>query len=161
MNVFFSKLAKEAWDQARQFGDPGTDVLTHWWIKVIKRVGLEASAVKTIPNHLSKTLRRSDLDMRTKNRVKSAMVSFHKMMRELLDRKRMFKSPQGRLGMGSQSLRSGHKIALFSGCNLPMVVSEVKDGDKWRFICPAYLEGAMHNSNAWSLAKSYDKFAFI
>ncbi|KAH5157759.1 hypothetical protein HBH69_075160 [Parastagonospora nodorum] len=161
MDAFFSKLAKEAWNQTRQRGDVGTDVLAHWWIKVIKCVGLDASAVKTIPNHMLKILLGSGLDWPTKNGIRSAMVPFHKMMRELLDRKKMFKSPQGRLGMGCQSLRSGDKIALFSGCNLPMVISEAKDGDAWRFICPAYFEGAMHNSKAWSSAKSYDKFTFI
>ncbi|EAT85919.2 hypothetical protein SNOG_07268 [Parastagonospora nodorum SN15] len=161
MDAFFSKLAKEAWNQTRQRGDVGTDVLAHWWIKVIKCVGLDASAVKTIPNHMLKILLGSGLDWPTRNGIRSAMVPFHKMMRELLDRKKMFKSPQGRLGMGCQSLRSGDKIALFSGCNLPMVISEAKDGDAWRFICPVYFEGAMHNSKAWSSAKSYDKFTFI
>jgi hypothetical protein len=88
----------------------------------------------------------------TQKNMKNKIVSFHTIVRKLLDRKIMFRSQSGELGIGCRSLKKGDSIALFSGCNLPMIIRQ--HAQHWRIVSPTYLHKAMRDCPAWSLPRS-------
>lgn len=77
-----------------------------------------------------------------------------------LDRKKLFQTRDGRLGIASRSIKSGDSIVLLQGCNLPMVVHP--EGTKWKLIAPAYLpaDGIMEG-NLWKPDGPLSCFSFV
>jgi hypothetical protein len=78
-----------------------------------------------------------------KDRIRLAdiigIATLRGMLTQLLDRKVMFRTESGRLGFGSQHVRTGDAIVLLCGANLPMIVRP--RGRKWAMIAPAYVQG--------------------
>ncbi|KAF2263768.1 HET-domain-containing protein [Lojkania enalia] len=85
-------------------------------------------------------------------------LRMHQLLRKLLDRKTMFRTRRGGIGVGSMFLRAGDSIGLFAGCNLPMIIR--KDKVYWRFVAPAYLDGVMFGSE-WPDERSLGNFTFV
>jgi hypothetical protein len=159
--VFFSSLVEEAWDQERQQSSLPSEVLAMPWIKAIKLIGLTASALHDLPKRITEVLKETNHNSRTKSVIESAMIPFHSTMRTLLDRKRMFKSRGGKLGMGCRALRMGDKIALVSGCNLPMIIRLAQNKSDWHIVCPAFLENEMRGGSQSRSELRLKKFTFI
>jgi hypothetical protein len=160
--AFFSGLVQETWDQERESGVVHSEVLAGFWIKAIKRIGLASSALAGLPKQILEVLRESERRLGAQKRsIESAIVPFHNSMRKLLDRKRMFRSNVGKLGMGCRALKAGDKIAIFAGCNLPMIIRKVGNTSDWRFICPAYLEEEMRGGSSQTLRYRLKKYNFI
>jgi hypothetical protein len=88
------------------------------------------------------------------------LVPFHMVVRKILDRKVMIRTRKGKLGVGCRSLQKGDRIALFAGCNLPMIIRGADQN--WRFVSPAYLEGAMvQGPDWWSKQSPLQSFIFM
>ncbi|KAF7679744.1 hypothetical protein GT037_001395 [Alternaria burnsii] len=77
-----------------------------------------------------------------------------------LDRKKLFQTRDGRLGIASEAVKSGDSIVLLQGCNLPMVVRP--EGTKWKLIAPAYLpaDGIM-DGKLWRSDGPLGCFSFV
>lgn len=77
-----------------------------------------------------------------------------------LDRKKLFQTRGGRLGIASRSIKSGDSIVLLQGCNLPMVVRP--EGTEWKVIAPAYVpaDGIM-DGKLWNPNSPFQSFSFI
>lgn len=76
-----------------------------------------------------------------------------------LDRKKLFETQDGRLGIASRSIEIGDSIALIQGCNLPMIVRP--DGAKWKLVAPAYIpaDGIM-DGKLWKSDGLLEPFTF-
>lgn len=159
--TFFSGLVQEAWSRERHPANLESEILTPYWIDAVKCVGLQASAVRTIPNHIYTVLRGSNLDLPTKFKIREAILPFHQTMRRLLDRKRIFKTRHGQLGMGCRALQNGDRIALFIGCNLPMVIKRAQYDHQWNIVSPVYLENAVHNGSTWTSEGRLKTFVIV
>jgi hypothetical protein len=69
-----------------------------------------------------------------------------------LDRKKLFRTQHGRLGIASPETKVGDSILLLQGCNLPMVARA--DGENWRLIAPAYIQqDGMMDGKLWETAR--------
>jgi hypothetical protein len=76
-----------------------------------------------------------------------------------LDRKKLFQTQHGRLGIASSEIKVGDSILLLQGCNLPMVARA--DGENWRLIAPAYIQqDGMMDGKLWETAR-LRQFIFI
>jgi hypothetical protein len=77
-----------------------------------------------------------------------------------LDRKKLFETRDGRLGIASRSIEIGDSIVLLQGCNLPMVVRP--EGTKWKLNAPAYLpaDGIM-DGKLWRPDGPLECFSFV
>jgi len=75
-----------------------------------------------------------------------------------LDRKTLFQTNGGRLGIASMHTKIGDSIVLLQGCNLPMVVRS--EGNKWKLVAPAYVpaDGIM-NGKLWKLNGPLQSFS--
>jgi hypothetical protein len=80
------------------------------------------------------------------------LVPFHMTVRHILDREIMFRTRKGKLGVRCRFLQRLDRIALFAGCNLPMIIHGADQN--WRFISPAYLDKAMVQGPDWWLKQS-------
>ncbi|KAK7192397.1 heterokaryon incompatibility protein [Paraphaeosphaeria sporulosa] len=63
---------------------------------------------------------------------------FHKLMRSLLDRKVMFRTERGYLGIASRALQISDRIVYFQGASVPMLIRKVESN--WRLVAPAYIQ---------------------
>jgi hypothetical protein len=144
---FFSKLPRNAWARTQDSIYLDHGIVPKYWMKLIqstRRDGIYKDTIRllpTIPDHVQKG-NGTYKDLRTK------ITRFHEIVRTLLDSKTLFRTQGGKFGVGCRALREGDKIALFSGCNLPMVIRETVND--WRIVCPAYVEHAMRNCKAWN-----------
>jgi hypothetical protein len=76
-----------------------------------------------------------------------------------LDRKKLFRTQHGRLGIASPETKVGDSILLLQGCNLPMVARA--DGENWRLIAPAYIQqDGMMDGKLWETAR-LRQFTFL
>jgi hypothetical protein len=77
-----------------------------------------------------------------------------------LDRKKLFQTRNGHLGIASKSIKSGDSIVLLQGCNLPMVIRP--EGTNWKLITPAYLpaDGIM-DGKLWRADGPLECFSFV
>ncbi|CAN9214434.1 unnamed protein product [Alternaria alternata] len=87
-------------------------------------------------------------------------VILHAGLCHSLDRKKLFRTQKGRLGIASRNIQIGDSIVLLEGCNLPMVVRP--EGDKWKLVAPAYIpvDGIM-DGNLWKPDDPLETFTFI
>ncbi|CAI9629307.1 unnamed protein product [Alternaria burnsii] len=94
----------------------------------------------------------------TKGAIKHCSI-LHASMCRILDRKKLFQTREGRLGIASEAVKSGDSIVLLQGCNLPMVVRP--EGTKWKLIAPAYLpaDGIM-DGKLWRSDGPFESFTF-
>ncbi|KAH6644895.1 hypothetical protein C7974DRAFT_30070 [Boeremia exigua] len=68
-----------------------------------------------------------------------------------LDRKKLFQTQHGRLGIASPEVKIGDSIILLRGCNLPMVARP--DGEKWRLIAPSHIpQDGIMEGDLWETA---------
>lgn len=83
----------------------------------------------------------------------------HAYLCHRLDRKKLFQTRDGRLGIASRSIRTGDSIVLLQGCNLPMVVRP--EGNKWKLVAPAYItaDGIM-DGKLWKSTGPLQSFSF-
>ncbi|CAN9217781.1 unnamed protein product [Alternaria alternata] len=86
--------------------------------------------------------------------------TLHRGLCYTLDRKKLFETRDGRLGIASKSIKSGDSIVLLQGCNLPMVVRP--DGNKWKLVAPAYVpaDGIM-DGKLWKPDGPLSCFSFV
>jgi hypothetical protein len=77
-----------------------------------------------------------------------------------LDRKKLFETQHGRLGIASRSIKVGDSSVLLQGCNLPMVIRPA--GNKWKLVAPAYLpaDGIM-DGKLWKPDGPLSCFSFV
>lgn len=151
---FFSKFARNAWLRRHEsVDDISRKGVPYFWIAAIKAIGPADIADKVLSEIASRKLD-SFADLKktetgaTIRKMKAQLLNFHNIIRPLLDRKIMFTTRNRRLGIGYRSLRSGDDIALFSGCNLPMIIRRA--GANWRIVCPAYFENAQQDWETWN-----------
>lgn len=159
--AFFADFARDAWRHRNDESVLDCVALAAHWVKAIKLLRPEASAEYDLPKCLPVVLSKSKLDHATKKSIKKYIVPFHNSIRRLLDRKRLFRTRNGSLGIGCRALKTGDKIALLRGCSLPMIIREAEYEADWRFVCPIYLEGAMHGCPAWKTENSLEMLAFV
>ncbi|KAB2099712.1 hypothetical protein AG0111_0g12040 [Alternaria gaisen] len=95
----------------------------------------------------------------TKGFIKRSVI-LHAGLCYRLDRKKLFQTRDGRLGIASEAVKSGDSIVLLQGCNLPMVVRP--EGTKWKLIVPAYLpaDGIM-DGKLWRSDGPLGCFSFV
>lgn len=76
-----------------------------------------------------------------------------------LDRKTLFQTRDGRLGIASRNIKTGDSIVLLQGCNLPMVVRAERN--EWKLVAPAYItaDGIM-DGKLWKSNGSLQSFSF-
>jgi hypothetical protein len=146
MLELFCKFPRNAWigTQDPVYLDSG--VVPRYWITLIMDVTrdtLEDPYSKRI-SHIADEIQ---FNKTTYRNIRTSITRFHEIIRTFLDRKTMFRTQRGKLGIGCRALQKGDQIALFSGCNLPMVIRKKKL--HWRIICPAYIQGVMHSRKAW------------
>jgi hypothetical protein len=154
---FFSRVARNAW--TRTHDAAGIDPLVEFWIQAFMSQEL-SSAEHDLPKFMSRKNGWSELHKRPGKSVQKNIVQFHTTVRKILDRKIMFRSQNGELGIGCRSLQQGDSIALFAGCNLPMIIR--RDAQHWRFVSPTYLHKAMRDCPAWLSPKSpLENFTFV
>jgi hypothetical protein len=86
-------------------------------------------------------------------------VILHAGLCHRLDRKKLFGTQRGRLGIASEAVKSGDSIVLLQGCNLPMIVRP--EGDKWKLVAPAYVpaDGIM-DGKLWRPDGPFEPFTF-
>jgi hypothetical protein len=151
MIKFMSAFAYEAWKKVHSHAVMDYteySTLVECWIHVFRCVSTFRSAESGI--EVAKGLL-GDLD---KN-----LVPFHRTVRKILDRKVMFRTRQGKLGVGCRSLRKGDSIVFLAGCNLPMIIREA--GQYWHVVSPAYLHKSMQRGPEWwSKQSSLHSFTF-
>jgi hypothetical protein len=154
---FFSNFAHNAWFRTHDTASIKT--LVEFWIQAMRSQEL-TSAEHDLPKSMSRQNGWSEVYKRPGRFVEKNIVLFHTTVRKLLDRKIMFRSQNGEFGIGCRSLRKGDSIALFAGCNLPMIIR--RDAQHWRFVSPTYLHKAMRDSPAWSLRRfPIENFTFV
>ena len=95
----------------------------------------------------------------TKGVIKRCSI-LHAVTCRRLDRKKLFQTWDGRLGIASRSIKIGDSIVLLQGCNLPMVIRP--EGTDWKLIAPAYLpaDGIM-DGKLWRSDGPLECFSFI
>jgi hypothetical protein len=146
MIKFFREFPRNAWigTQDPAYLDHG--VIPKQWVSSIQSI--KGSTIHGyLSDHISSIPDQVQINKVTYKNIRTNIIRFHDLMRTLLDRKRMFCTEDGKLGLGCRALQEGDQIALFSGCRLPMVIR--KTGLHWRIICPAYVQGVMDNRKAW------------
>jgi hypothetical protein len=94
----------------------------------------------------------------TEGSLRNSVVLYTDLCRRL-DRKTLFQTKGGRLGVASMDTKIGDSIVLLQGCNLPMVVR--LEGDKWKLIAPTYLpaDGIM-DGKLWKSDGPLQSFSF-
>ncbi|CAN9239339.1 unnamed protein product [Alternaria sp. RS040] len=94
----------------------------------------------------------------TEGSLRNSVVLYADLCRRL-DRKTLFQTKSGRLGIASMDTKIGDSILLLQGCNLPMVVRP--EGNKWKLIAPAYLpaDGIM-DGKLWKPDGPFESFTF-
>jgi hypothetical protein len=94
----------------------------------------------------------------TEGSLRNSVVLYADLCRRL-DRKTLFQTKNGRLGIASIDTKIGDSILLLQGCNLPMVIRP--EGTKWKLIAPTYLpaDGIM-NGKLWKPDGSLQSFSF-
>lgn len=158
---FFSGFIEQPWARTKTSFNLSVRTLAKYWIKGIKHFTQYASeqdlpryTAKDISYWASNCAKRDGLK-RIGEDVKEDMLHFHNLMRTLLDRKRIFSTTEGHVGVASRAIRNGDRIAYFREVNLPMVIRPVTDiqqpgvllrlpsGSTWQLIAPAYIQNGM------------------
>ncbi|KAJ4355496.1 uncharacterized protein N0V89_003512 [Didymosphaeria variabile] len=144
---FFSGLSEKPWTRMKSQFNLSTDVLSKYWIKAIKRFkkdGWTYNGARYIDADLRWRATESAMNDGMKEKhVRGDITPFHDLMRTLLDRKVMFVTKRGHLGIASQAIQDDDRIVFFRGVSLPMVVRQVKS--KWRLVAPAYIHNGMED----------------
>lgn len=147
--AWFSEFVHADWTRTYEDSCPCAETLESFWVKCINRFHPSDGVDFALPLKIEKMFSESGGSSEmSKDEIKQSIIQFHAIVRKLSDRKIMFKTYGGNIGIGSHALKSGDKIALFSGCNLPMIIRPL--GKHWRMICPAYVQHAMRNCEAWT-----------
>ena len=146
MAKFFSGLTEGPWKRTQPQSDLDADTLSKYWVKGIKRIG---------PKHrwgVEERLRDEAVecakhDFAARKGIHRSIIRFHKLVQTLLDRKVMFMTSDGRLGITSQAIQKRDSIVFLQGVNLPMVLRQ-HGFTKWHLVAPAYIYGAMEDFSA-------------
>ncbi|KAL1604911.1 hypothetical protein SLS60_004452 [Paraconiothyrium brasiliense] len=138
---FFSGLSEKPWTRMKSQFNLSTDVLSKYWIKGITRLTKNSYWIDSNLRDLASGC--ASKDGMKERHVRGDIKPFHKLMRTLLDRKVMFITGGGHLGIASQAIRKDDRIVFFYGVSLPMVVRQVKS--KWRLVAPAYIHNGMRD----------------
>jgi hypothetical protein len=158
MIKFLREFPRNAWIGTRDAAYLDLGFVPKHWVSSIQNIK-GSTIYGYLDDHISSIPDQVKINKVTYKNIRTSVTRFHEIMRTLLDRKTMFCTRCGKLGIGCRALQEGDKIALFSGCNLPMVIRKTKL--HWRIICPAYVQGVMHNRKAWSSSEfSLAEFVF-
>ncbi|OAG03314.1 uncharacterized protein CC84DRAFT_968539 [Paraphaeosphaeria sporulosa] len=149
---FFSGLIKKPWPRTRSplkmfAKDFSVQVLSAYWIKGLKRFEENSD---TLPNArysasdigywAGKCAQEDGLTLGGEY-IGGDVRFFHKLMRSLLDRKVMFRTERGYLGIASRALQISDRIVYFQGASVPMLIRKVESN--WRLVAPAYIQDGM------------------
>jgi hypothetical protein len=119
MKVFFTEFAHNAWIRTGDASYLESSALVDYWVRGIRSLDNRATADYDLLKRVSRFIKIDHLlDI---NNVKKNINPFHTIIRKLCDRKKMFQTDLGNLGVGCRSLCVGDKIALFSVRKTPWV----------------------------------------
>jgi hypothetical protein len=138
--VLFSGLSEKPWARMKSRFNLPTYALSKYWIQGLKSFdgGLGTGYVDQLRSQAANCAKKDDIEHKP---VREDIIHFHNLMRTLLDRKIMFKTETGYLGIASRAVRNDDHIVCFQGVSLPMLVRRV--GTNWRLIAPAYIHDGM------------------
>jgi hypothetical protein len=108
---FFTELMRNAWAKTKDPSYLESSGLVNYWVKGIKSLSSDETADNDLPKHIHQLIK--DEHLFDINHVKKNIPPFHAIVNKLFDRKRMFKTKIGNLGVGCRSLEVGDRIALF------------------------------------------------
>jgi hypothetical protein len=143
---FFSELTLDAWTRTHDIACLMDGIVARQWVQAFKSDQVRKNARWDLWKFSCSwaTWFRFEGNKKQLEKVRDNIVSFHLTVRKSLDRKSMFRSQKGKLGIGCRSLQKGDSIALFAGCGLLMIIRQ--DGPYWRFISPVYLPETKHEA---------------
>jgi hypothetical protein len=164
MVEFMSNFAYKAWKKAHNYTAMDCfeySTLVACWTQAFRSGFVRQSTeIDLRPIALQKVRNKKMIFKGSLRDLEKGLVPFHMVVRKILDRKVMFRTRKGMLGVGCRSLQKGDRIALFARCNLPMIIRGADQN--WRFVSPAYLEGAMvQGLDWWSKQSPLQSFIFM
>ncbi|KAF1970680.1 HET-domain-containing protein [Bimuria novae-zelandiae CBS 107.79] len=159
---FFAELTAKPWDRMKSPLNNSSQILSRYWVKACKTLIIPTSGYahspdgKNLQDYMVYLAKKSGIKGR---HIRGDIAPFNNLIRTLLDRKRMFITENGSLGIASQALQAGDSIAFFQGVNLPMIIRRARS-DKWKLVAPAYIYNAMER-NEDSTPFLSDQFVII
>lgn len=118
-------LALDLWESEE--GMSGFEQVVYFAVK--RKHGQQATPTPVVRKFLK--------DDDESKRLFQLKVSLQSLLSHRLDRKKLFQTRDGRLGLASMYIQIGDSVVLLEGCNLPMIVRP--EGTKWRLIAPAWI----------------------
>lgn len=145
---FFSGFIRKPWPRTKtSLNMLSVRVLSEYWIKVLRHFKAyphthrhERYSASDIGYCAARCAERDGL-VATGENVRGDIQYFHKLMRTLLDRKVMFRTERGQLGIATRALQSSDRVVYFQGVSLPMLVRKAESN--WRLVAPAYIQDGM------------------
>jgi hypothetical protein len=157
------------------------DVPVHQYLGLLESLFLDTWKEERVPLNLRQDIHRKQMESEAKGGKQRSMLlgllgrrvdqhstegflkdsfTLHRGLCYTLDRKKLFETRDGRLGIASRSIEIGDSIVLLQGCNLPMVIRPA--GNKWKLVAPAYLpaDGIM-DGKLWKPDGPLSCFSFV
>ena len=160
---FFLDLIQEPWKRLHPQTKKSTKNILKYWIEGLESFKFRRSKYKEAIPTLAQCEDLKDAIIACAKKsdrfgifISDVIRPFQEFLQTLLDRKVMFKTASGCLGIASRALQDGDRIALFRGVNVPMIIRRI-DSKICKFVAPAYIYDAMQESSGswYKLANSH------